>query len=278
MSIARKMLGSTHSLMGHSRIGLWAAEKIRNQAEAVIALAHGTTESALERNGEGDFLRSVAPSISYFIDVGANKGDWTAALLNYSPAAQGLLIDPSRSAMSKLRRSFAEINQLEILEAAVADKPGFLPFFEEADAGETSSLIGAVSSAANCRQVPITTIDREVSKRDWPRVDYLKIDAEGYDFLVLQGARELLSKGMIQVGQFEYGEGWRHAGSTLTYALKWLSEFGYECYLMTSKGVLAPNPERFREYFRYSNYIFIRSDLRETVMPQRDEAIFRRLY
>lgn len=180
--------------------------------------------------------------------------------------------------MSKLRRSFAEINQLEILEAAVADKPGFLPFFEEADAGETSSLIGAVSSAANCRQVPITTIDREVSKRDWPRVDYLKIDAEGYDFLVLQGARELLSKGMIQVGQFEYGEGWRHAGSTLTYALKWLSEFGYECYLMTSKGVLAPNPERFREYFRYSNYIFIRSDLRETVMPQRDEAIFRRLY
>jgi FkbM family methyltransferase len=254
--------------MGYSRIGLWAAEKMRNHGEAIIAQAHGTGECDLERNGEGRFLRSIALSVDYFVDVGANKGDWTQALLKSWPSAHGLLFDPSRSATSVLQKKFAETDSIEIMESAVSDKPGYLPFFEEEGAGETSSLIGAVSSAENCRQVPITTIDCELSKRNWSRIDYLKIDAEGYDFLVLQGAKEALSRGMVRVGQFEYGVGWRYAGSTLTYALKWLSGLGYECYLLTGRGILQPNPDRFREYYRYSNYIFVRSDLKTAVMPR----------
>jgi FkbM family methyltransferase len=277
MSLFRKLLGEAHHRVGHSHLGLLVAEKMRNQSEAILARAHGE-ECDLELNGEGNLLQCVAPSVSYFIDVGANKGNWTEAVLKLSPDAHGLLFDPSRSATDVLRKKFAHISQIEILESAVADKPGHLPFFEEDGAGETSSLIGNVSVTEKCRQVAITTIDSELGKRNWPRVDYLKIDAEGYDFLVLQGAKEILSKGHVHCGQFEYGPGWRYAGSTITYALKWMSNLGYECYLLTAHGLLQPNPERFREYFRYSNFVFVRADLKDSIMSLKQEAFFRALY
>jgi hypothetical protein len=71
--------------------------------------------------------------------------------------------------------------------------------------------------------VQVTTLEAEIDRLGWPTIDYLKIDAEGYDFHVLSGARRLLECKRIALGQFEYGTAWVSAGSTLTYAVKRLS-------------------------------------------------------
>jgi FkbM family methyltransferase len=278
MSAFRKVLGTTHHFLGHSHVGLWLAEKLRNQCETIIARAHGTAVGDAEENGEAGFLKSVALSIAYFVDVGANRGNWAARVLDISPLAKGLLFDPSRSAVAILQQRFAQTSGIEVLEAAVGESPGSLPFFEEDEAGETSSLVGAVSRAANCRQVPVTTLDSEVKNRNWPRVDYLKIDAEGYDFRALHGAKALLSEGLVHLGQFEYGAGWRYTGATITYAITWLADLGYDCYVLTGRGLLQPNPDRFREYFQYSNYVFVRSDLKQALFSASAPSVFRSLY
>lgn len=261
------MLGTTHQFLAQSDLGLQTAVKLRNQCEAIIGRAHGTTVSDGQQNGEASFVAKMAPGIRYFVDIGANRGQWTATLLEHCPSATGLLFDPSQSAARMLKQRFNHADEIEIMEAAAGDAIGYLPFFEETDAGETSSLMSGVSRSKEGRKVPVTTVDCEVKKRQWPHVDYLKIDAEGYDFHALQGAKELLSEGHVYFGQFEYGEGWRFAGSTLTHALAWLANLGYECYLLTGRGLQRPDPDRFREYFQYSNYVFVREDLKHTIMP-----------
>lgn len=264
----RHMLGTTHHLLAHSNVGLKAAVKLRNQCDAIIGRAHGATVADAQLNGEVSFLRKVAPQIQYFVDVGANCGNWTAVVLEQCPSAAGLLFDPSQTAVNILKQKFANAKGIEILDVAVGDAPGFLPFFEEDGAGETSSLLQNVSSSKVARQVPITTIDCEIKKRQWPCIDYLKIDAEGYDFQALEGARQLLYEGQVRYGQFEYGAGWRFSGTTLTHAIIWLANLGYETYLLTKDGLRSPEPERFREYFQYSNYVFVREDLKNTIVPQ----------
>jgi hypothetical protein len=102
----------------------------------------------------------------------------------------------------------------------------------------------------------MTTVDTEVEQLGWPSVDYLKIDAEGYDFYVLKGAGKLLAAQRVALGQFEYGDAWRLSGSTLTFAIRWLADLGYQCFLLKGSGLYTPRPEEYGEYFGYSNYVF----------------------
>ena len=141
-----------------------------------------------------------------------------------------------------------------------------MPFFEEEGAGETSSLVEGASITGKAREVQITTVDAEVERRGWPSVDFLKIDAEGYDFRVLEGARRLFENRKVSYGQFEYNAPWRLCGTTLTYAIRWLHNLGYECFLIKADGLHTPNVEAYREYYLYSNYAIIRNDLVEGVL------------
>jgi FkbM family methyltransferase len=266
MSILRRSIQSvlvqTQHMLAGSSAGLNLVVKLRNQCDLTIGRAHGWGESLdPELNGEARWMRSVADRLQYVIDVGANKGDWTDLVLQTTTAKEVMLFDPSRSASTMLKSRFAGRPEVEVREAAVASAPGSMSFFEEEGAGETSSLVGGFSKNAVSRQVEITTIDAEVARRGWPNVDFLKIDAEGYDFHVLEGARGLFESGRISYGQFEYNSPWRLAGTTRTFAISWLRELGYECFLLKADGLHVPDLDLYREYYLYSNYAFIRKDL-----------------
>jgi FkbM family methyltransferase len=266
MNIVDKSLQSaltqTRRMLAESSVGLRFVAKLRNQCDLTIGRAHGWGISLdPELNGEAKWLRNVADRLHYVVDVGANKGEWTDLVLHQSKVNKALLFEPSLSALSILRQRFSVYPEVEIVEAAGGSRCGSMSFFEEEGAGETSSLVSGFSRDAKAREVQITTVDAEVERRGWPSVDFLKIDAEGYDFHVLEGARGLLESGKVAYGQFEYNSPWRLSGCTLTFTIRWLHDLGYECFLMKADGLHVPNIDLYREYYLYSNYAFIRNDL-----------------
>jgi FkbM family methyltransferase len=216
----------------------------------------------MSQNGESWLVQLIAPDARLFIDVGANTGVWSKLFLNsMKQPGKGILFEPSSLAVEFLTENLKhELKNglVEIIPAAVCDNIGSMDFYTEEGAGETSSLI-AKHSGETARKISVktTTIDDVVEKRGLKFVDFLKIDAEGYDLQVLRGAGKSLSAKVIGVIQFEYNAPWVYSSSTLASALELLHGYGYELFLLKSGGLYRFDYGLFGDYFRYSNFVAV---------------------
>ena len=235
-----------------------AAALLRNQLDHVVRYHFGDSFKTSEQ-AEDLLIRTVAPSVRQFIDIGANVGRFTGALLRHaSPDCAAVLVEPSTSALEVLRHRFAEESRVEIIPAAAAERRGHAKFYEEPSAGEASTLVaGATRTNGHWRDVQLETVDAIMAARRWESVDFVKIDAEGYDLRVLQGMTKVLGQRGAGIVQFEYNVSWRQAGSLLENAASMLAAFGYELFLLRGDGLYRPNVPRFGEYFAYSNYVAV---------------------
>ena len=257
---------SLQGLVARSRLGVWLSLKIGNQCRAIVGKAHGARVFDMALNGEAAIIQHVSKSLRKVVDVGANRGEWTRMVLKSTPSVEAcLLFEPGTAALEALRKTFAEQPKVLIIGAAAGDSVGQLSFYEEPNAGERSSLVAGTFPDVTEHTVKVTTLDTEIEQLGWPNIDYFKIDAEGYDFQVLKGARNLFADKRIALGQFEYNVAWAPSGSTLTYALNWLKDLGYECFLLKRNKLYVPRPEVYGEYFRYSNYVFCHAGSKELI-------------
>lgn len=217
------------------------------------------------RNGENWIVSVLAPSCGTFADVGANRGDFTAAFLAQSPRATGILFDPAAGAVDKLQQRFRGDSRVRILRKAVSDSVGRMAFYEEPDAGLGSSLVASCAGQGAVRtEVDVTTLDAEIGGDR--SAEYVKIDAEGHDLAAIRGAREHLASHSIRFLQFEYHHTWAAAGATLKAALNLLSENGYSTYLIKGEALYETNYETYGEYLSYSNYLAVAPEFKPQVL------------
>lgn len=254
----REVLDRMQRTLGKSSLAVKLAVKLRNQCASIIRYQLGG-DWHLGESGESWLIKIFGPSCSTFFDVGANVGEWAQALLDSSPAPKrGLLLDPSTSAVSKLSQRFRNDSRISIVHAAASDLVGEAFFYEEEGAGMTSSLVEGFSThTARKTRVRLTTLDVEAAKHGFSSIDFLKIDAEGYDLHVIRGAQELLRAQKIGVLQFEYNTPWADAGSTLSAARALLAGHGYELFLLKSAGIYRIDFGYFGEFFNYANFIAV---------------------
>ena len=144
-------------------------------------------------NGEYWILSKLAPSCRRFVDVGANRGEFSATFLCKCPGANGLIFDPGQSAYNKLIARFANEHSVQVIQKAISDFCGRAPFFEEPNTGLGSSLVQSwACREAQQTEIEVTTLDAVLA--DWGGADYVKIDAEGHDLAVIRGASKLLAE------------------------------------------------------------------------------------
>jgi FkbM family methyltransferase len=246
----------------HRTLARWpfavnAALKLRNQLAALIRYSRASGIQA-SQNGEEWLVRQVAPSCSTFVDVGANVGDWTALFLRTQPAGRGLLFEPSPGALQRLHERFDSVPGVEIVAAAAGAVPGEIELYDFGGADEHTTVVQTGESRpATRRRVPLVSLDAALAERGWAGADFVKCDAEGYDFRVIEGAGQLLRDQRIGLLQFEYNDSWRMAGCTLGFAVRSLESFGYETFLLTHGALRPVEYDRFGDYFGYSNYVAV---------------------
>ena len=229
------------------------AVKLRNQANCVIAYHLGETANSRE-NGEFKLIEHLAPHIHTFVDVGANVGDWSEHMLKHSRAS-GFLFEPSTQCAGRLKERFRD-GRVVIREVAVSDQVGRAQFSEEENCGEGSSLAESRHDhQIRHREVPVITLDAEFATLE-TRIDFLKIDTEGYDLRVVKGATQVLSR--TRFLQFEYNSHWVSTSSSLFEANRFLTHLGFSVFLVRSTGLHPLRYEIWNDYFRYSNYFACR--------------------
>lgn len=134
----------------------------------------------------------------HIIDVGANHGTWTRETLKYFPEAYYSLIEPQEWLKSSIQDVLDVNPKVSFYPFGAGDKSGSFMFTivnrddscsfryteEEAKAGGFEQV-----------EIPIHTLNEFVnSNPSLPFPDLVKIDAEGLDIAVLQGASNLFGK------------------------------------------------------------------------------------
>lgn len=261
-AVVRKILDKAHRLGAKHVWVVNIAVLLRNQCNSIIA-AYLCVSCKMESNGEQVFLRTaIGDGKPVVLDVGANHGDYAAAVLLVNAGAAVHCFEPTPDLASALRARFAN-KSVYIHEIALSDSVGRAKFYVS-NKDQLSSLVVHDDVSLEV-DVAVETLDSYCQSQSISYIDLLKIDVEGNDSKVLLGARSLLSDNKVAAIQFEYNGPWAIAGSTLSFTVQFLEGLGYLVFRITPSGLKPVEIDKWGEYFRYSNYAAIRRDLVEKV-------------
>ncbi len=168
-------------------------------------------------------------------DVGANFGQTTNEMLRAFPGAQVYAFEPDPEIFKTLVNN-TEDPRAHPVQLALSDQAGVLPFFRFADNTRIGSLIkdAGYAKAKHLTPTPIevesATIDQFCIDRGIQRINLLKVDVEGNELAVFQGARAMLERGCIDMVYFEFNDCETPAsvqGGALTEICDFLHGFGF---------------------------------------------------
>ena len=133
-------------------------------------------------------------------DMGANEGIWTSAALAHCPDIQIHAFEPSPAADTFMNTHGDNREHVALKKWAVDNTNEVKKFFVAGTNGEHSSFVG---TSPNTMDVMCVTLDWYCMAAKIDFIDFLKIDTEGHEWYVFDGAKRMLEENRIGVIQFE---------------------------------------------------------------------------
>jgi FkbM family methyltransferase len=152
-------------------------------------------------------LRLIGSGAKCIVEVGAADGRDTERYALSSPQAQVIAFEPLPESFKVLQQRLATCSSIQAFNVAVADSVGNEKFYVGKWA-DTSSLLKASSTNTNydsytsptqAIDVNVVTLDSFCKENDIGQIDLLKMDAQGAELRILQGAVSLLKSSSIRI-------------------------------------------------------------------------------
>jgi FkbM family methyltransferase len=193
----------------------------------------------------------LKPDNLVVFDVGANAGIWTKALLTHSGrfVKSVHMFEPLSGNFGKIQQNKsaglygAHSEKLTINNMAVGDSEADLVIHTDGDvSGYASAAVqqthmpGSTVELPHTRTLPCTTLDAYTSRNGIDRINLLKIDVEGYEMAVLQGARDLFSRGAIDAVIYEFGTHQMGRREYFKDFWEFFGDYGYASYRARGNG------------------------------------------
>ncbi len=152
------------------------------------------------------FISKQAKSGGLLVDVGANYGYYSLLWAAQNPQNKVIAFEASPQNIPALTYNIEKNNlspAITIMPKAVCDYSGSIHFACMNEEGQTGW--GGISAQKNGTDivVPCVTLDEYCHQNNITQIDFLKIDVEGADTMVLRGAKKLLHQKRIKVIAFE---------------------------------------------------------------------------
>ncbi|MEM9011270.1 MAG: FkbM family methyltransferase [Pseudomonadota bacterium] len=166
------------------------------------------------------FLLNRLPKDGVFVDVGAHLG-WFS-LIAAAKARAVFALEALEFLIGRIHRNVAanHLSNVQILLAAAGAAPGFAPMPKTGGPGSEVSAEGVTSL------VPMVRLDDYFTGEFAP--DVVKIDTEGYEFHVLEGALRMLEKKPVLM--VELHRKIEHFGKAREDVFDLLSDHGYRIH------------------------------------------------
>lgn len=212
---------------------LWNPNDIRSSANTLVN--HGNHES-----DDGKFLLAAAKNSQYIFDIGANAGYYTLHFAKQYPKIKQVhAFEPVPKTFQALLKNITT-NKLQpkivANNLALGQKMGevnfFVPNFSGSCAASIKNLHPEESNTEVC--TTMTTLDEYCNQRRITKIDLIKIDVEGAEFFVLEGAIKTLEKFKPTLF-IEILRKWsRKFGVDPNQTISKLLNLGYQCWTVDS--------------------------------------------
>ncbi len=241
----------------------------RSMGSRLFHWAENNGRPVIEINGEGWLLdalvrrwASEGATRRVVIDAGANRGDFTARLLEAagrcSVAVEVHAVDPASSCIDALRQRFAGLPSVQIIRAALGESAGALRLHSPVSGSPHASLLvraGAADLAGE--ETPVIRLDEYLRQQGFPQISFLKLDVEGYELAALRGLGTCLRPKTVAVIQFEYGGTTLDAGHALRDFFELLERSGYAVAKLMPRALEVRRYAPWMDHFAYANYVAV---------------------
>jgi FkbM family methyltransferase len=162
-----------------------------------------------EGNGKDpllDILRRLDQKAPIIFDVGANIGQSVKNFKRYFPYGKIYSFEPSAKAYKELEKVSNQYKNVEPYQIALGSQEAQMKIYENSSSDMNSFLeMGKNGSGSVIGEsiVEVTTIDQFCARNNIQKIHILKIDAQGYDFEVIKGAKEMILANKIELLYFE---------------------------------------------------------------------------
>lgn len=143
-------------------------------------------------------------------DVGANVGAYARLTLERLPDVELHCFEPSPHALERLRVALERYPAVHVHPFGLGRAEALEPLYGDSPGSELASVYarrldhhGIVSNVQG--DVPLRRLDDVLPELGLERVDLLKLDVEGHELAVLEGAARALHDGRLEAIQFEFG-------------------------------------------------------------------------
>jgi len=235
---------------GRSPLGFLQAGELEKPSSIAYHVLTGGIPEAFEVHMTRFFL----PHIHTFIDVGANIGLYCLLAAHECPAgAQVHAFEPQPECCATLRHTVYLNNwegRLTVHCLGLGNEAGEFMLHLS---GTGSTFDNAFNDYAPLETIParVDTLDNQVGVLGIGKVDFIKIDVEGLEQQVLEGAARMIERDrpvlFVEIADHVRGRNYRNPNYART--LRWLEERGYRVWRCTEDNQLvAADPDQPQDH------------------------------
>jgi FkbM family methyltransferase len=213
-----------------------------------------TRESKLSLDETHLVFKYLEKNNGLMIDVGAHFGSSAKNFLENGWFVYGYEPDPMNR--EKLEKNLKGYENLVISDKALSNKVGHsLDFYSSAESTGVSSLIAFSEGHEKLCSVETTTLELELGRQSIEFVDFLKIDTEGYDLMVLQGYPWHKNRPSIIECEYEDFKT-KQLGYDVYDTILFLSEKGYHVYVSEWHPIIRYGiRHEWKRFFKYDKQV-----------------------
>lgn len=232
---------------------------ITHLAKATLRRHHRSLTSTFKR---------YIPTDATVLDVGAHAGQFSKLFAGLASGGRVYAFEPSNYARSILIRALRwnRIENVEILPFGLSDVSGTAilktPLTASGSLGFGRARFSAdVDGVYLSQPAMLRTLDDFVKARDLTRIDFIKIDVEGWEMHVLRGGLRSLERFRPTLF-LEVSEEWlAHAGEAPEAIWGLLTQLGYGASRLGSVNEEAPSFTPTSSYAGSGDYLFTMPDV-----------------
>jgi FkbM family methyltransferase len=221
--------------MALTRRVIGAVSRRTERPELLAAVYPQARQVLREELAINALLASTLSSDSTYVDVGTNRGQILREAVRVAPLGRHLAFEPIPELASDLARSFPMVDGRQVALGARAQTASFC-YFRSLDGWSGLHRNPSISDQRGDPEyitVQVSTLDAEIEELV-PRL--VKIDVEGHEMGVLEGARATLAQSRPFV-IFEHAPAVGSLAPTSSHAI-WdlLTELRYRIFSVTGEG------------------------------------------